>query len=332
MLEMHSNFKLAVILSLHTRLAPRRLLATLAVVLATGLPAGLPEARAEGPLAEVIPGLIKDLNADEFAARQEATRRLRALGEAAIKPLAEAAKQGSFEVRSRAMGILETHFRDGSSQLKSAAEAALRELAANSDTTAGKLAGNVLRPAPTPQNPFQRGGGIQIARAALPVRPGGFNRTIRAVVDGKKITINITPNSVKVAIEEPAADGKPAKTKTYLAKNAAELKQKHPDAYKYYEKYAGGIAPPPIQVGRAGPPGFAPAGPAGPPQARMIEALKRSRKSLESIRDRLKQTHGPEHPSVKSLEQQLERLDKQQKTYEEQLEQLKKPEQAEQKK
>jgi len=64
------------------------------------------ELRADAPADTAK--LVADLGAEEFAVRQEATRKLQALGRAAAPALEEAAKSDDPEVRARAREILKT--------------------------------------------------------------------------------------------------------------------------------------------------------------------------------------------------------------------------------
>src|SRR5439155_10098494 len=56
--------------------------------------------------AEEIKGLIDQLGADEYAKREAAARRLRAIGKAALPALTEATKSDDAEVASRAESLV----------------------------------------------------------------------------------------------------------------------------------------------------------------------------------------------------------------------------------
>src|SRR5687767_14924272 len=72
-----------------------------------------------------VPALIKQLDADDFAARQDASQRLIAAGEAALPAVEKAVQSESREVATRAFDILKTHVDKGSPGLKDASKQAL---------------------------------------------------------------------------------------------------------------------------------------------------------------------------------------------------------------
>lgn len=196
-----------------------------------------------------IDRLVKQLDADEFAERQAATQKLEELGASALLAL-EAATQGkSHEAASRAMAILKTHFQSGQPALKQAAKESLQRIAKGENAAAARHAEEVLTPPPEPN---------ANARPALPgLRPGMAPLRLAIAGAAKRVSVK-TVNGVKdVEVEEkdrkikihddPAKgiemevtekkDGK-EETKKYEAKNADELKTKHPEAHKLFEEFA----------------------------------------------------------------------------------------------
>jgi bla regulator protein blaR1 len=64
----------------------------------------------------------------------------------------------------------------------------------------------------------------------------GWTRTINASEDGTSVKITES-DSGKIDMEITVTSGGKEETETYAAKNAAELKTKHPSAYQLYDKY-----------------------------------------------------------------------------------------------
>ena len=202
--------------------------------------------------------LVKQLDAESFSERQAASEALTALGKEALPALAEAAQGESTEVATRALDILRKHHESGSAELKAAAKESLQKLAAGEGTVA-RRAGEVLNPKPMPATPAVppriglRPGiriepGMRIAVAGGAIGGGGKRMTFKdvngvkeiEVVEGERTTrIEEDPaKSIKIKVTEKK-DGKD-ETKEYEAKNAEELKEKHPEAHKLYEEYAKG--------------------------------------------------------------------------------------------
>jgi hypothetical protein len=191
--------------------------------------------------------LIKDLDANRFSKRQDASRKLRQMGAPAIDKLTEAALGDSREASSRAFAILKDHFEAGEGPLQDAAKVALKKLAESEKGTVARKAQDLLDPKPPPQaaQPIQVGGGqIQIqfgigGAQQIQMRNVNGVKSIKVNDNGRQIQIDEDPNKgIKIEVNEKV-DGKDVKKK-YEAKNAAELKKKHPEGYKLYEKYGKG--------------------------------------------------------------------------------------------
>jgi hypothetical protein len=209
------------------------------------------KAVAEKPAAEAaaddIAQWIKQLDADKFAERQEATKKLYAAGKAAIPALLEAAEGESVESTVRAIDLLQRLMDSDEKAVKEAAKEALEKLAQSSKADAARRARQALNPnqEPDPQLPMPGGilnlvpGNLVINGNARSVSISTSNgtKTVRVEEGGRKIQIVINANeSINVKITEKK-DGKEV-TKKYEAKNLDELKKKSPDAYKAYEDYA----------------------------------------------------------------------------------------------
>jgi hypothetical protein len=304
------------------------LITTLAVTLPIASPPsiaddGLPAAlRDEVSVDDQIADWIRQLNSSQFAKRDDASRKLRGLGAAAIPALAKAATGDSREVTLRALEILKQHFREGDAGTKEDAEAALKKLADSDHPSAARRAKDILEP---PQPPAARVNAAQAFQMPIQIRVqaggGGANqvRQIQIANGVKKIEardgdrqVKITENangSIQMEIISKV-DGK-EQTKKYEAKNADELKKKDPEAHKLYEKYAQQNVPV-IQFNQAfqriGVPNLAPANaPLKPVQTRMAEHRLKAAGAMidQAIKDLERQGEDQEKP-----EKAVERLKK----------------------
>jgi hypothetical protein len=196
--------------------------------------------------AEDISGWIKDLDADEFKVREAATQSLIQAGEGAISPVADAAKGKSPEVTARSVSVLKALAQTEDEKTKTAALAALDKLAEDEKHESGQQARDVLGEIRPPARGRHVHGGavgnIQIAggggqMAVFTIKMGG-NRKVSANENGKQVDITEDNNGIVVTVTEKDDKGKP-KTTTYKAADEKELKKKHPEGHKLYEKYAG---------------------------------------------------------------------------------------------
>jgi hypothetical protein len=225
---------------------------------------------AESP-AEDVAELIRQLDADRFTDRQAASNKLEAAGERAIPHLIETAENGSVEASARAVNILAAHLSGRDAATKAAAREALEKLAESKNASTARRAKGAIEESQKPQPataPARRAiriiganGRIQIGGAVpggqiqvqVQQRAVGGGRqvtittvngvkTINAVEGNRKVQIKDDPqNGIEMEVTE-TKDGK-AVTEKYKAKNAEDLKKKHPDAYKIYDEYArqGGV-------------------------------------------------------------------------------------------
>lgn len=231
-----------------------------------------PDAKAASP-AE-IDKLMEQLDANRFSERQEAQQKLVELGKAALPALEKGTQHVSREVAVRSLEILKNHFQKGEDATKAAAKESLERLTKNNDAILAKRAGEILSPPkpvvqfPGGNVPFRVGGGniqIQVVGGAggnvrkVSVKDVNGVKEIEAEENGKKVKINDDPaKGIKLEVTE-TKDGKET-TQKYEAKDAAELKTKHPEAHKLYEEYSKQPAGIRLQVGGfpggAFPPGF----------------------------------------------------------------------------
>lgn len=198
--------------------------------------------------SEEIKALIKKLDSNRFADRNEGTQKLSAMGEAAIDSLKEAAKSESSEVATRSIQILQRHLESSDDALKAAAKAALESLAEGDDDAASR-AKDALKPnTETPRPPALPGMRIGGGNIQIQFRGAAGNRKVRVKQangvketdveeNGEKIKIVEDPaNGIKVEVTKKDANGNEV-TKKYEAKNLDDLKKNEPEAYKIYEKH-----------------------------------------------------------------------------------------------
>jgi hypothetical protein len=216
----------------------------------------------QGLAAEQIDQWIRQLDDASFAKRQAASGELSKAGKQVVPALEKAAAGDSRETTVRSIDLLKQFFETGSDDAKAAAKEALTRLSTCDKPSAAARAQAALAPQPkTPQplNPrVVPGGGIQLGRNAqiqLRVQAIGGNnakrvtikvvngeKQIEAVEKDRKIKINQdVAGKIKMEVVEKDEKGK-EKTSKYEAKDADELKKRHPEAAKIYEEYAKGGA------------------------------------------------------------------------------------------
>ena len=276
----------------------------------------------DGDPSERVARWIQQLDANEFAARSEASRNLQQIGPAACPALAEAAVGESRERRMRALEILGQHFQDGDAATKEAAKEALDKIAASDHEASARRAKEILEPKPEQPNaifpniaPVQ----MQIRINAIAQAGGGvqriqINNGVKQMEtdDGqRKVKITDDPNKgIEVEITQKK-DGKET-TEKFQAKNAEELAKKDPEIHKIYQKMqnAGGVQ---IQAFRGGIlPGLPMQGriPQQAPEVRRrtaVQLMQASRRMLESSIQQLEQSKG-EGDEAKKIEESVERL------------------------
>ncbi|MCE9551787.1 MAG: hypothetical protein K8T91_00190 [Planctomycetes bacterium] len=223
--------------------------------------------------------LVKQLDADEFARREEASRQLSGLGAAAVPDLAKAAQGRSLEASARAFAILKKFATSEDGTLQGTAREALTRIAAQREPAekskddalaaaaakAAEILGqsqtpryadgrNVPPPAvfPQPQIPFGAQPrmiirGHQVVGNRISVKVVDGTREVDAeetMPDGQKRSVKMVsdPKSGIRMEVTTTKDGKPL-TEKYAAKDVESLKKDHPEAAKIYEQYngAGGV-------------------------------------------------------------------------------------------
>jgi hypothetical protein len=287
-------------------------------------------ADAGSPAAD-FDALLKQLDADQFAERQSASDELSRLGSSAFPALEKAAKSDSREASERAVDILKKHFQGDDTVTKQAAKESLERLAADPASRSGRLADLVLNPPPPPTQiapggvirPAMRVAGANIRVNAAPIR---FAKRIHVRNNNGVKEIEVEENGRKVKVVDDPKEGlqlevtekKNGKetTEKYQAKNAEELKQKHPEAYKIYDevsKQNGGVQ---IQIGGIELKPNAPNPPAQPAPAddakakeQRLEAMKRTVQTIDQHIEQLRRQF-PDRPDV---QRHIERLEEHRK-------------------
>jgi hypothetical protein len=267
--------------------------------LADDAPAAAP-AQAEAD----IPALIQLLDSDRFSQRQEASRRLKELGESAIEGLSEASLSDSRETSRRAFQILKEHFSAGEGSLKKAAEAALRRLAQSEKAPIARQAQDTLTPPPPPPGmpqilPLGAGQQIQVQLQIggvqqIQVRNVNGVKDIEATEGDRTVKIHEDPDKGITVEIKTKKDGKQV-TEKFEAKDAAQLKEKHPEAHRLYEKYNNQGGEIRIQAGMIPGIPMQPFGGGMPDQRRLVEA--------EPIAERLEKVASRLDEAQKLLEQ-----------------------------
>jgi hypothetical protein len=228
-----------------------------------------PTAEVKAPAATAtaaeISDLVKQLDADDFKARQLAAEKLSALGKPAIPALIDAAQSSQLELMSQALGILRGFHQDNNADLKTAAKEALEKVAAGTNPNAAQRAKDLLAPPKSADNDPNRNniiagngqgqiiingagginGRIQI-QGGIPIQIGGGMRVSSKSVsnkDGVKTT-KVKQDGVEVEIIESKEEitvkkTENGKTEEFKAKDAEELKKKHPAGHELFDKHAG---------------------------------------------------------------------------------------------
>ena len=304
-----------------------------------------PAAEAKAASPGEIDKLMEQLDSNAFSERQAAQQKLSEIGKAAFPALEKGTQNVSREVAVRSLDILKGHFQKGDDATKAAAKEVFERLAKGNDPSLAKRAAEALStPKPMAQTPPGVPGPgivpgrIGAARIQIQVVGGGGGavnkmsvkdvngvKEIEVEENGKKVKINDDPaKGIKLEVTE-TKDGKET-TQKYEAKDAAELKTKHPEAHKLYEEYSKQPAGIQLRVGGfpggAIPPGFpgipaipvAPAAPIRVPRLKILrpdelEAAKNSADSaLKEIDSALKTLKDAKSGSdeLKKAQEQLE--------------------------
>ncbi len=167
------------------------------VCAATG-PATKPTTMPTTASADEIKALIEQLGNDEYATRDEASRKLAAIGKLAVPALRDACKSTDPEVAVRAESLLRR-----------------------------------VEQRPVPEAPSSKTG-----RSVHSVKVSVVNGRRKIDVDenGRKIHVSEDENGINLTVTG-VLDGKKA-TVEYAARTAQQLREENPEAYELYKKYA----------------------------------------------------------------------------------------------
>ncbi len=254
------------------------------------------ESAASKPTA-TIGELVRQLDDAQFAAREAATQALESFGENAVKPLLRVAERGSAEASRRAFALLEKFATSSDAALRETVRAGLKRISESKNTQvaerASQLLANVIPQAAQPGQGQPRQGGPGIRLEVFPrvhrggkaggIPRGGSSRTvvrqngrteITVKEHGRTVKIVEAPNNggitMEVTEQQLAGDGQADQgaeakqeakvvTKTYAAKDAADLKAKHPEAHRIYEQIVAQTNAPAGRIPRGiFPPGWGP--------------------------------------------------------------------------
>lgn len=193
--------------------------------------------------------LVKQLDSESFKKREAAAGKLQELGQKAIPALTEAAETGSLETTVRSVGILKNLLESDDKATAEKAKSALEKLAKSDNQGVARRAENAIKPKPQPRPQANRGiqraiqirGRVIINNNAKRVQMKNVNgvKTIEAQDGNREVKIVDDPKKgITVEITE-TKNGK-KNTEKFQAKDADQLKKKHPAAYKEYQKYSQG--------------------------------------------------------------------------------------------
>jgi hypothetical protein len=178
--------------------------------------------------------LIAQLGDDNPHLRDAAVRELRKAGREALPLLRDAANSSNLQVRESAeMLVAEA---EGKRIPTTGHQASARQALSPADALE-------LQALAMPQGRIiVRGGNLVLNNVRLNnmpgqmqlqvIRNGQFTRDMTINENGRKIQIHEDNNGIKMQV------GEGAEAKEYAARNADELKEKEPEAFKLYEKYA----------------------------------------------------------------------------------------------
>lgn len=263
----------------------------------------------KGPAAAQLEKWVQALTSDDFKTRVEASRKLLESGVAAVAVVASAADGDDLERTTRCLAVLKKMVRSQMPGMGTAARQALVQLSkSDRQSVAVRAAAALPRPTAGARNRAN-------PRAGRPAVVGNATRISVRTVNGKR-TIEMTTGTRKVKIEDTGGKqitvrvtdtvkGKPVTTE-YKAADVEELKKKHPEGHKLYEKYGKNNR---IRIRRGFPGGRVPPNFPGFPQ-RLIRPVNPSvrgqvslaRKRIDAAVTRLKQLTG--QPAVTPAELQ----------------------------
>lgn len=178
---------------------------------------------------QVVRTLIRQLDANQFSQRQNASDELAKLGKVAVPAMEQAAQNGSGEVASRTIDLLKSFAGSPDDETASMALSALRRLASGGNKSAGFMAQEAIEQLKRKLGPH-RIDQDQARPAMLP--QVGFQRSVRISNNNGSREIDVTENGERIVVRT-AVDGSVSitwhlpngKEKTVEADSAADLKK-----------------------------------------------------------------------------------------------------------
>lgn len=247
------------------------------------------------PTAEQIGQWIRDLESPRLRVRQQATDALIAAGLPALQQVADAARSSKGEAAMRTVRVLAAWAAGRDAALASRARGVLHELTRSEDPDLARRAAEALNQvgaepeAVPPQAGPNLGAGARKLRVNQRIDAQG-HRTTEIDADGTHVTIEELP-AVGIKVTVRAVGEADDKAKTYEAKDATELKERHPEAYRWYRDFVERRAPGawwPFEPGRRGnfPRRLLPPGLAGD-HRQALEEIQSAQEKVRAVREAL---------------------------------------------
>ncbi|MHC2067877.1 hypothetical protein ACYFX5_10425 [Bremerella sp. T1] len=191
---------------------------------------------------QIIRRWVRQLDANQFAARQEAAEELTKLGKDAIPAIENAALTGTGEVASRSVDLLKNFAGSPDEETSTLALSSLRRLAASGNQTAGYIAKEAIEQLKRKLGPHRI---AEDAPQQPPIMPAGnFNRSVRISNNGNgEKTIDVTENGQRV-VARTSANGHVCvtfhlpngKQETVEAESVDKLREKDAAAFAKLEE------------------------------------------------------------------------------------------------
>jgi hypothetical protein len=313
---------------------------------------------------EQVEQLINDLDHADFKVREEATRRLAGGGASVVPAVEKAAGGENLEVATRSLQVLKLLYEGKAVEAQADAAIAIKRLCDSPNKSIARRASAILDGNQPAERPEGNGRLPALRLNARGLVPGGMARQVSvqnvngqvqvSVVEANR-RIEIRHNNqrqivVRVTEPNPAAPGK--ETNEYKAQDLAELRDRHPEAARLFEEYAGDNALPDLG-GNLFPGGFPPGfpqlpglrGPRGnmkPPVRRRLdgaiprpplpdesaETLEKTQTRLRGFVERLRQLSTQENiapQEIRKLADELKAIEDEVQESAEDLRDLKRP-------
>jgi len=167
--------------------------------------------------------LVTQLGAEDFQVRDDASKQLRTLGQSALPALNDGLKSTDPEVRGRCESLI--------AQIKTPerpANSLQPDQGMGGVIQIGGMGGGMI---------VVQGGGQIIIGQQVAVKADANGKEVNVNQDGRKIHITQNADGIKMTVTDQK-DGKDVVTE-YAAKDAKELEEKQPEAFKLYQQFMG---------------------------------------------------------------------------------------------